>query len=227
MLDACDGPLPSAGYRSLVVNDNCLSRSSTAARGKLWQELHSRYRLDGTDPLFEAFWIQWQRTTSDSERALTAYALFALNDRLVADLGTQWLCPLLRRAPADLRVEDVRLFIERAAKQHPEVGRWSKETLIAVAQKYCASIRDFGLARGVVKKTTLRPALYGSPTRLLIRGLRLAGVPTLGLIQSPVFRLLAIDSAEVIDVLGELNRTGALRFRMQGDVVELEIDGPQ
>jgi hypothetical protein len=42
---------------------------------------------------------------------------------------------------------------------------------------------------------------------------------------SPMFRLLALDGIEVIDALGELNRQGELRFRMQGDVIELEVGG--
>jgi hypothetical protein len=42
---------------------------------------------------------------------------------------------------------------------------------------------------------------------------------------SPIFRLLALDGIEVIDALGELNRQGELRFRMQGDVIELEVGG--
>jgi len=40
-----------------------------------------------------------------------------------------------------------------------------------------------------------------------------------------VFQLLAVDATEVIDILGELNRCGALHFRMQGDVVELDLPG--
>jgi hypothetical protein len=32
-----------------------------------------------------------RRSKSDPERGLTAYALLALNDRLLVDLGTQWL----------------------------------------------------------------------------------------------------------------------------------------
>jgi len=42
-----------------------------------------------------------------------------------------------------------------------------------------------------------------------------------------VFRLLALDGTEVIDALGELNRQGELRFRMQADVIELEIGGAE
>jgi hypothetical protein len=223
LLDSQDRALPAADYRSLVLEENCLARASTSARHKLWKELHSRYRLDVADPLFAAFWREWHRSDSDLERSLTAYILLALNDRLVADLGTEWLFPLLRRAPAELRMEDVRAFIKRSAHWHPEVTHWSEETTLAVAQKYCASIRDFGLAKGTVRKTTVRPALYGAPVRLLVHALRLVGTPPLKLVQAPIFRLLAIDTTEVIVALGELNRLGALRFRMQGDVIELEL----
>jgi hypothetical protein len=93
-----------------------------------------------------------------------------------------------------------------------------------VAQKYLASIRDFGIARGHAKKVTIFPVLYGAPVRLLIRALQLVGVQPLELLQAPVFRLLALDEREIIDALGQLNRLGELRFRMQGDVIELNVD---
>ena len=216
-------PLPCQDYRALVVEENCLSRASAAARQKIWEQLHSRYRLDSADPLFKLFCEEWRLCASEPERALTVYVLLALNDRLVADLGTELLYPLLRRAPAKLRVDDVRAFIKRSGNSHPETNTWSEKTIHRLAQHYCASIRDFGLAKGKLRKWTIRPALYGSPVRLLVRALRLADTTLIGLVQSPIFRLLAIDGTEVIDALGELNRLGALRFRMQGDVVELDL----
>ena len=219
-------PLPSGDYRKLVVEENCLARSSTAARKKLWDGLRQRYLLDRDRPLYQVFWDEWHHSQSDSERGLTAYVLLALNDRLVADLGTQWLFAYLRRAPAELRIEEVRSFIRRAGEvDHPEVRGWTEDTQHHIAQHYMASIRDFGLARGKSKKVTFRPALYGAPVRLLIGALRLAGINDLAIVVAPVFRLLALDGAEVIDALGELNQRGELRFRMQADVIELDIGG--
>ena len=224
LLDATCEPLSSAAYRSLVVDDNCVARKSVAARGKIWEELKKRYILDVGHPLFAVFLDEWRRCRSEPERGLTAYVLLALHDRLVADLGTCWLFPLLRRAPAELRVADVLGFLNRAAQNRAEVAAWSEQTRKSVAQKYAASVRDFGLAKGTIRKVTVRPALYGAPIRLLVRALRLAGVRPLDLVRSPTFRLLAIDSHEVIDALGELNRVGAVRFRMQGDVIELDVE---
>ena len=224
LLDAKREPSSAAAYRTLVIDDNCVARRSAAARRKIWKELKARYILDTGHPLFAAFLHEWRRCRSEPERGLTAYMLLALHDRLVADLGVGWLCPLLRRAPAELRVADVLGFLGRAAENRPEVAAWSGHTRTAVAQKYAASVRDFGLARGTVRKVTVRPALHAAPVRLLVRALRLAGVGPLDLLRAPIFRLLALEGHEVVDALGELNGRDALRFRMQGDVVELDIE---
>jgi hypothetical protein len=223
LIDGDPEALSSAEYRRRVVVENRLAKSSKAAREKLWKELKGRYRLDAEDPLFAAFWAEWQRCTSEPERSLTAYVFFAFNDRLVTDLGIELLYPLLRRAPADVRLADVLAFIERAYGSHPEARAWSKETRVAVAQKYTTSIRDFGLARGTIHKTSIRPALYGAPVRFIVRALRLAGAAPLDIVQAPAFKLLCLDTTEIIDALGEMNRIGVLRFRMQGDVVELDV----
>jgi hypothetical protein len=210
--------------RSLVVEANALARPSAAARAKVWQELKTRYVLNPKEPVFAAFMREWARCEGDAERALTAYVLLALNDRLVADLGTEWLYPLLRGAPRELRVDDVLAFLIRSVDAHPEIEGWSAETRLAIAQKYTASVRDFGLAKGKVRKTTIRPALYGAPVRLLIVGLRLAGYKDHEIVRSKLFRLLAIGDEEVTDVFGILNRVGALTFRAQAGLIELEED---
>ena len=134
LLDGETKALSSAEYRCRVVDENRLAKPSKAAREKLWKELKARYRLDAEDPLFAAFWTEWTRCTSEPERSLTAYVFFALNDRLVTDLGLDLLYPLLRRAPAELRLADVLAFVERAYRAHPEARAWSDETRTAVAQ---------------------------------------------------------------------------------------------
>jgi hypothetical protein len=226
LLDGRSAAMTSEAYRKLVVDENCLSRPSTAARRKIWEELRKRYPLDDRLPLFAAFWQEWRRCKSDQERLLTMYVLFASNDRLVADLGTIWLCPYLRRSPAELRVAELRSFIERAGETgHPEVREWTESTRHKIAKHFLASVRDSGLARGKAVKISVRPALYGAPIRLIVRVLRLGHVNDMEILRAPFFRLLALEGAEVIDALGELNQQGELRFRMQGDVVELEIGG--
>jgi hypothetical protein len=228
LLDDRAEPLTAEEYRNLVLDGNCLSRGSTAARQKIWSELRKRYPLDRRNPLFNAFWQEWRRSQTDQERALTTYVAFALNDRLVAHIGTEWLCPYLRRAPAEVRVGDLRAFLEQSGREnHPELLEWTDSTKHKVAKHFLASVRDFGLAQGRAVKKSIRPALYGAPVRLLIRVLRMSGARDLEIISAPIFRLLSIEGAEIIESLGELNRQGQLRFRMQADVVELQVGGAQ
>ena len=91
LLDGRSQPLSLDEYRRLVIEENRLARSSTSARRKLWEELRKRYLLDRDRSLFLAFWQEWRRCKSEQESGLTAYLLLALNDRLVADLGLNWL----------------------------------------------------------------------------------------------------------------------------------------
>jgi hypothetical protein len=224
LLDGLQTSLHATEYRRLVLEENRLARSSASSRKKLWKELRSRYILDRDHPLYAAFWSEWIRCQSEPERGFTAYVLLALNDRLVADLGTEWLFSRLRRGPSEIRPEEVHCFIQLSKKSHSEVWNWSEETLKRVVRHYMASIRDFGLTKGTNKKVTVAPALYAAPIRLLIRALRISGKRPTALIHDSIFRLVAIDRSEVVDALGELNRRGELRFKMQADVVELEVE---
>ena len=211
-------------FRAAVIGDNCLARSSGSARAKLYKELKGRYLLDDQRPLFAAFLTEWRAFHADQDRAQLAYALLALNDRTVAVTSGEWLFPHLRRPASELRVGDLESFYRSLGKHdHPEVGEWSTETLKRVAQHYLASVRDFGFASGGSNKIAVRPSLRPAPVRLLLRALRLAGVSQSETINHSVFKILGIAPGEVVDVLSELSRQGALRFRMQADVIELSL----
>src|SRR6516162_3734540 len=61
LLDGRSESLTSEEYRKLVIEDNWLTRASTAARKKLWGELRKRYLLDRRQPLYDRFWSEWHR----------------------------------------------------------------------------------------------------------------------------------------------------------------------
>ena len=224
LLDGQSEALASAEYRRLIVEENALSRPSVSSRKKIWQELKSRYILDAKKTLFEAFWKEWKLCKTDSEHALTTYCLLSLNDRLVADLNMTLLYPLLRKSPVEINVEHILAFLKHSEKKHPEILKWTEKTKLRIAQHYLASIRDFGLAKGKFKKSTIRPALYGAPVRLLIRALRLNEIRNSEVIKSPVFRFLSIEPDGVINAFSELHRNGEIVFKIQGDVIELNIE---
>jgi hypothetical protein len=213
-----------AAFRASVIDENLLARSSASARAKLYQEIKNRYLLDLDSPLFAAFLAEWRAHHDSHDRQLLAYTLFALNDRTVYLTSRDWLFPHLRQASSELRIGDLIVFFQLLGKtDYPEVAAWTPITLTRVAQHYLASVRDFGLANGGTRKIAVRPSLQPGPVRLLIRALVLSGVPSPEIIRHESFKILGIAPGEVVDILSELNRHGALRFRMQADVIELSL----
>lgn len=211
--------------RDLILENNLLRKSTTAARQRAFQELNLRYDL-GTEnsPLLRAFLREWNAALSSTERDLVAYVLFALNDRTAMIASSEWLYPHLRRPASELRVGDLEAFLQSIVRtSHPEVGAWSRGTLARVARHYLASVRDFGLAKGGAKKVSVKPALYAAPVRLLISAAQLAGCTPYQILRHEAFKILGIAPDEVIDALAELHRQRALHFKMQADIVELSL----
>jgi hypothetical protein len=225
LLTAVPVPVTRREYRRHVIEENVLSRRTVAAREKAWKELAARYAINGSSPLFRAFLEEYRGASSARDRDLTSYLLFALQDRLVCDLGTDWLYEYLRAAPADLRTVDVLAFLSSREAAHPEIRAWSSSSRENIASHYLSALKEFGLARGVQRKTSVRPSPGAAPLRFLLRAVLVSGASQRAAIQSPLLRLLALTLDETVSLLFRLNADGALRCRIQGDVVELELGG--
>ena len=74
-------------------------RQTVIGGAKSWKELKARYRLDAGTRSWRPSGPSGGRCTSEPERSLTAYVFFALNDRLVTDLGLELLYPLFGARP--------------------------------------------------------------------------------------------------------------------------------
>ena len=217
---------PRERYRRAVIEENALGRRTRAARAKAWKELAPRYGINGATPLFRQFLYEHGRASSENDRAITAYLLFALRDRLACDLGIDWLYQYLRAAPAELRTADVLAFLNAREQSHPEIAAWSPSSRENIASHYLSALKEFGFARGAQKKMSVRPAPGAAPVRFLLRALLLAGPGTLAAVQSPLFRLLGLSLDETGDLLFQLHADGAIRFQLQGDIVEIDLGGP-
>lgn len=218
-----DGGAPRTEYRRRVIEDNVLSRGTAAGREKAWKELAARYAIGGESQVFRAFLEEHRRAPSEKDRALTAYVFFALNDRLVADLGTNWLYEYVRHAPSELRTADVLAFVSTRASSHPEINGWSSSSRENVASHYLSALKEFGLARGAQRKVSVRPSPGPPPVRFLLRALLLSGASNLAAIQSPLFKLLGLSLDETVELLFRFSADRALGVRIQGDVVDLDL----
>lgn len=208
-------------FRRLVLDQNVAGKRSAASRQKLWQQLRLRYILDCSIPESAAFLSAMASTSSPSERGLLCLLMMARTDRLFRDVTLESISPLLTRDGTVVSSDEVQRTVERCLRT--EGVSWSPETVVSVRQHLLAALKDCGVLRGSITRRTVRPR-PGTPFALLAsRFALLEGLTSRQTLESRWFRLLGMGGEQVADLLRAAAREGALRFRMQAEVVELQL----
>ncbi|MGE5620371.1 MAG: BrxA family protein [Sphingomonadaceae bacterium] len=208
-------------FRRLVLDQNVAGKRSAASRQKLWQQLRLRYILDCSIPESAAFLSAMASTSSPSERGLLCLLMMARTDRLFRDVTLESISPLLTRDGTVVSSDEVQRTVERCLRT--EGVSWSPETVVSVRQHLLAALKDCGVLRGSITRRTVRPR-PGTPFALLAsRFALLEGLTPRQTLESRWFRLLGMGGEQVADLLRAAAREGALRFRMQAEVVELQL----
>jgi hypothetical protein len=208
-------------YRGLLLQENAAGKRSTTARMWVWKRLKLRYLLDPNVPEFRAFAAGMRATSSAAERGLLCLLMFARTDRLFREVALECVSPHLAREGTLIEAGAILAAVEsRAAASDLQ---WSAATLARARSHLLAALKDFGVLRGSATKRTLRPR-PGSLTVLFGAWLaRLEGLTDHQLLQARWFRLLGLETDQVVDLLYGATRDGTLSFRQQADVVELHL----
>lgn len=82
-LNSCDAPLTTARIKHEIINENATEKRTAVMRSTSFRQLRSLYILDGSDPLFQAFYFFWN--TDESSRPLLAFMMAYHRDALLRD----------------------------------------------------------------------------------------------------------------------------------------------
>ncbi len=224
VLDVAPEHASSADFRRLIMEGNAARKSTANARMWAWKRLKLRYLLDAPQSReFRAFRKTHATARTEADRRITAALMFARTDALFRDVTLQLVSPRLATLGTVVEAETIRADVEdrmRAAG----LG-WSSESLRSIANHLLSALGDFGFIEGhrVRRIAGLRPGV--EPAVFAARLGRLEGLTDRANIDSRWFRLLGLDADAAVGALLGAARAGALRFRMQADVVELVFDG--
>ncbi len=208
-------------FRRLILEQNVAGKRSAASRRKLWGQLRQRYLLDYGVPEGAVFLSAMASTSSPSERGLLCLLMMARTDRLFREVTLECVSPLLGRDGAVVPSEQVQGTLERHLGG--EGLKWASGTLESARQHLMAALKDCGVLRGSITRRTVRPR-PGTPFTLLAsRFALLEGLTPRQTLDSRWFRLLGLETEEVVKLLYTAATEGALRFRMQAEVVELQL----
>lgn len=219
VLAAAPTEAPLHVYRELVVADNIAGKASEVTRLKLFRQLRERYRLDSSSEEFRAFRWAIRLAPNAHDRGLACFLMMARSDRLFRDLSLQIVEHSTEGSVIDsMAVED---YLKSVLSG--ESTTWSADTIEHVRQHVLAALKDFGVLHGSQTKT--RVAFRPGPVPVAF-GAHLAkaeGNTGRQTLSSKWFRLLGLDEERAADGLRAAHRAGLLTFRMQADVVELEL----
>ncbi len=212
--------------RHLVLERNVAGKASAVARRKLWGQLRERYLLDRSVPEVAAFLAGMAKTSSPADRGLLCLLMMARGDRLFREITLRAVSPFLARDGTSLPSCQVRQVLEAYLREHDLT--WSPDTIEHVRQHLMAALKDFGALRGSKTKRTIRPRPGAQVTLLAIRFGLLQGLTPRQALESLWFRLLGLEVGQAVDLLYAAAREGALGFRMQAEVVDLQVpDTPE
>lgn len=215
---------PPAEIQRWIVEENILAKRTQSGRVKVAKKLRERYLLDPGRAVFSDFCNAWRATDDDSQRALLAYLLFGARDGFFRTSACRWLSPRLRQPGTPLTPPaDFERFIGVVAAEHPGVASWGNTTRLRASQHFLTAARDFGLATGKVNKVSVRPAVGPVVTWYSARLSILQKLPPRDALTSDWFVMLGFDMAEAVHALYGMAASGLGRFRIEGQVVELDL----
>jgi len=221
-----DLPIEQASAETIcrwIADENLLAKRTREGQLKALRKLRERYLLEPQHPAFAGFCAAWRSSDEDSQRALLAYLLLGWQDGFFRTSACRWLAPLLRRPGTPLVPEAFGRFIDDLEAENPSVAQWGKTTRVRVCQHFLAAVRDFGLAAGKAKKVSVRPTVGPAVTWYCAHLSLLSGLCPRDALSGDWFTMLGLDLPEAMDALYEMAASGLGRFRVEGQVVDLEL----
>ncbi|MFA5263588.1 MAG: hypothetical protein WC378_07150 [Opitutaceae bacterium] len=202
------------GYKSSVVNDNCLGKQTSSTRRLSFQRLSELYSLDPRVTLFRVLRRLWPMDVGSQPQLAVLVAL-------ARD-------PLLRcTAPAvlSLKVGDEfsRTDAETALRTCTE-GRLNDSILAKVVRNCASSWAQAGHLQGRTfkQRQQIKPH-YVSVTMAVAVG-AVAGFRGEALFSSPWMRVLDVDPAIARSLALEAKRAGLLDLRISDKIIDLQLD---
>ena len=164
-----------------------------------------------------------RRAQGSPEFVSLAYLYFALRDRLTFDFVISSIWPKWSQQATAIGQGDFFAFLEEAAEQYPQIGKWTESTRKKLARNTLSALRDFGLLSGVRKRHIQRPTIAPETVFHLLCILQAEGLEGRSVVDAPDWRLFLWSPADVARSLGDLSQNGWIRFEKAGHTVILEL----
>lgn len=153
------------------------------------------------------------------------YFYSARNDRLLHDIVTEVIAPRQEAGLCELPTAEVRQAIRQWVAEGKTAAAWGEQTIERVAQGVLATLRDFGVLEGQVRK---RVAPFAMPVEaVVVIAFVLSREQRAGdlLRGNPEWRLFFLGETAVERLLMEAHQRHLLDYHAAGRVVRIDFPG--
>ncbi len=214
--------LSPSDVRNAILDGRLFQKTSIVTRRSIWMAL--RHRYFSVKPVVSQELAAASAFGADSvEFRSLAYLYSALRDRVVFEFVTG---PVWRRWHSRATAIDSAEFLgflDGLAIDHPNVRHWRESTRIRLGRNIFAALRDFGLLKGIQRKTIQQPTVSIETLFHLLSVLWSEGRRGNSVLVAPDWRLFLLSETQAAQHLAEMARRGWIRFERSGRVVILEI----
>jgi len=208
--------------RKRILHDNIIHKNSFYNRENAWRIYYQRYNIC-PDWIKNTLAQAADRGPKSTEFTSLAYLYYILHERLVYDFIIEDIWNRWMNKAVSIETQDAQNFILSKRTEIPQLSSWSESTIIRCSQSMLTAIRDFGLIRGINKKSLQRMAVTPEAIYQLLCILYAEGVRGYNLISSPDWRIFLWRESDVVEAFLRLAQLRWIRFERSGSTIMLEF----
>ena len=151
------------------------------------------------------------------------YFAAASAEPILRDFVSEFLAPRYAIGHLEVTVDDAKRFLARAPADRYPRGRWGESVTERVAQGLLATLRDFGVLSGAVKKR-VTPIYLPVPSFAFLAKLRTdLGAKGRALLVDPCWQLFYLSETAVERLFVEAQQEGLLAYNAAGSVIRVDF----
>lgn len=201
--------------------ENLFGKASRSRVEAILRIFYQRYLADETVAKALVSLVNSNFSSEGLNRILFFHA--AQSDRLLHDVVTDLLASMYEVGRYEVGTNDVKAWISQQIGEGKTQGEWSDATITRCARESLATLRDFGILQGAVKKRlapSFVPVEAFAYIALYLKHRQPSGAK---LIHDPEWQLFFLPPKAVERLFVEAHQTHLLEFYAAGSIIRIDF----
>lgn len=201
--------------------ENLFGKASRSRVEAILRIFHQRYLADEAVTKALVYLVNKDFFSEGLNRILFFHA--AQSDRLLHDVVTDLLTSMYEIGRYEVSTNDVKTWITKQISEGKTQGEWSDTTITRCARESLATLRDFGILQGAVKKRltpSFVPVAAFAYIALYLKQRQPSGTK---LIRDPEWQLFFLPDKAVERLFVEAHQAHLLEFYAAGSIIRIDF----